>query len=157
MKAGEIIRLIVFIITGAALMFLGQPWIYSNRMIRVRDVPLDSWISNYYIPGALLVFGISVFSTLIWCVMAARARAKGAEEVFRWKLVWWLLLLLPVLSVCAAIYFFNRSDDARLSLTGFFVIDAIFWLFWLPTVTSSPGDLKYIPPGAFFIRRLIGS
>lgn len=158
MKAGEIIRIIVFSVVGAALMFWGQPSIYQNRLIRITDVPrIEGWVSDEYMPGAILVFAVSAIATVVWYVMAAKAKVNKASDSFRWQVVWWLILLLPILSICAAIGFFNRSQDALVSLTGFFILDAIVLLFWLPSATSSPGALMYIPPGAFLMRRLVGS
>ena len=158
MKAGEIIRIIGFCVVGAALMFWGQPWIYQNRHIPITDVPrIEAWVSDEYMPGAIFVFVVSVIATLLWYVIAAKAKVKTASEIFSWQLIWWIFLLLPIVSICVAIGFFNRSQDARLSLTGFLILDVMFLLFWLPTATSSPGSLMYIPPGAFFIRRIVGS
>ena len=137
-------------------MFLGQPWFYDNRIIRISDVPISTFIGEDYTTGAGIVFAVALLTTILWTFMAAKAKAKSAAEISKWRLIWWLLVLLPILSIIVSIAFFNRSDDALLSLTAFLVIDGIFLLYWLPTVTSSPGDLKYIPPGAFFIRRLIG-
>ncbi|NEP58809.1 MAG: hypothetical protein F6K31_17610, partial [Symploca sp. SIO2G7] len=153
MKAGEIIRVIAFTFLGAGLMFFLQPWIYQNGMLRISDVSVNAWLSDDYTPGATIVFFISVFSTVLWCVMANKAEIRTAADSFRWQVVWWILLLLPILSICGALYFFNSSQDALLSLTGLFIFDAIFLLFWLPTVTSSPKDLKYILPGSFLLRR----
>ncbi|MGK7877638.1 MAG: hypothetical protein AB4426_31350 [Xenococcaceae cyanobacterium] len=157
MKAGEIIRIIVFSVLGFLLMFYIQPMIYQNRMIRISDVPLNTWLGDNYTAGALLVFGVSVIATVLWYILAATAKVRGANDVFRWQVVWWMLGLLPLLGIFIALLFFNESDDARLSLAGFFIFNGIFLLYWLPTATSSPGLLKHIPPGAFLLRRLIGS
>ncbi|NES19562.1 MAG: hypothetical protein F6K41_11695 [Symploca sp. SIO3E6] len=159
MKADEILRIIAFTILGAALMFIVQPWIYQNRIFypifSIEDVGVDTWISNDYNPGATMVFTVSVFSTVLWCVIANTAGSRKAADIFRWRVVWCVLLLLPILSICGALIFFNSSQDALPSLAGCFVVD-IICLFWLPTATSSPKDLKYIPPGSFLLRRLIG-
>lgn len=158
MKAGEIIRIIVFSVLGLALMFWGQPWLYQNRIIPITDVPrIEAWVSNEYLPGATLVFVVSFIATVLWYVMAAKAKVNTASDSFRWQVVWWIVLLLPILSIFGAIGFFNRSQDALVSLTSFLILDAIFLLYWLPTATSSPGSLMYTPPGAFFMRRLVGS
>jgi len=156
MKAGEIIRIIIFSLLGAVLMFWIQPWIYQNRFIQITDVPkIEAWVSNYYTTGATVVFTVSLISTLLWYGMAAKAQIKGGEDAARWSLVWWLIFLLPILSICLAIYFFRGSEQALLSLTGFFIFDVLV-LFWFSTVTSSPQALMYAPPGAFLIRRLVG-
>jgi hypothetical protein len=156
MKATEITRIIIIFLLGAVAMFLIQPWFYNNKLIRISDIPVNTWISEYYTTGAGIVFVASLLTTIFWTFMAAKARAKSANDISKWRLMWWLLLLLPIISIIIAIAFFKGSDDALLSFTGFLILDGIFLLYWLPTVTSSPGDLKYIPPGAFFIRRLIG-
>jgi hypothetical protein len=65
---------------------------------------------------------------------------------------WWIFLLFPVLSICVAISFFTGSNDTLVFLTIFFVLD-ILLLFWLPTATSTPGGLKFLPPGSIHLRR----
>ncbi|WP_373529581.1 hypothetical protein [Nostoc sp.] len=106
--------------------------------------------------GANIVFFVSVISTVIWYIMAAKAQSKGGEDVAKWPLVWVIISIFPVLSIVIAIGFFRGSDQALLSLTTFFVLDVLF-LYWLTTATSSPGGLKYVPPGAFLIRRLFAN
>jgi hypothetical protein len=156
MKSREVIQIIIIFLLGAMVMFLGQPWIYDNKLLRISDVPITTWISQDYTTGSGIVFVIAFLATSLWAFMAAKAKAKSASDISKWRVIWWLLMLLPIISVIVSIAFFNRSNDALLSLTAFLIIDGIILLYWLPTVTSSPGDLKYIPPGAFFIRRLIG-
>ena len=156
MKSREIIQIIVIFLLGVVLMFLGQPWFYENKLIRISDVPTNTFIGEDYTTGASIVFAIALIATVLWSFMAAKAKAKSADEISKWRLIWWLLMLLPILGIIIAIALFNRSDDALISLTAFLIFDGILLLYWLPTVTSSPGDLKYIPPGAFLIRRLIG-
>jgi hypothetical protein len=157
MKAGEVVRIIVFSFLGFLLMFFIQPWIYQNRIIRVSDVAVEDWLQDYYTTGASIVFASSIIATVVWYVMAAKAKVPGASDTDKWRVVWWLFLLLPILSICLGISVFNPSKDALVSLTGFYILDALFLLYWLPTATSSPGSLMFIPPGAFLLRRLIGA
>jgi sterol desaturase/sphingolipid hydroxylase (fatty acid hydroxylase superfamily) len=154
MRASEVIRIIVFSLIGGFAMFLGQPWIYRSRFPFVRmQVPIENWLSQYYMTGASIVFVVSVLATVTWYWMAAKAPARGGRDVENWSLIWWLIFLLPVISVCIAIAFFKGTDQALLSLTTFFVIDVLF-LYWFTTASSSPGSLQFVPPGAFLIRRL---
>lgn len=154
MKAGEIIRIIVLSVVGLLVMFWVQPLIYQNRIIRI-DVPrIETWVSNYYMIAALIVCGVSLFSTIAWFVMTLLAEDHKGSDISKWSVIWWIVGILPVLSICVAIGFFNGSNDALLSLTFFFVLD-ILWLYWLPTATSTPGLFKYIPPFAFQIRGLM--
>lgn len=152
MKAPEIIRIIIFSLIGLIVMFLVQPFPYRSKILRISDIDVGTWINNYYNPGGIVVFVVSVLSTIIWYLMTANAKAHQAKEVAQWVVVWWIFLLFPVLSICVAIYFFNGSNDARVFLTIFFVLD-ILLLFWLPTATSTPGGLKFVPPGSIQLRR----
>ena len=156
MKLPEIIRIIVFGFIGWLITIYGQPWVYQSRLIRVADVPLSQWLSNYYNVGAWIVFLSGFGATIVWTVVTTRAKAAGALDVFRWQVVWWLLGLVPLIGICIALYICSVSNDALLSLALFFIIDGLFLLYWLPTVTSSPGLFRNIPPGAPLIRRLIG-
>ena len=100
----------------------------------------------------MIVFVVSVLSTIIWYLMTANAKAHRSKEVDQWVVVWWIFLLFPVLSICGAIGFFQGSNDALVFLTIFFVLD-ILLLFWLPTATTTPGSLKFVPPGSIYLRR----
>lgn len=155
MKASEIIRIIGFSLAGALVMFFIQPWMYKSRIIRINVPRIETWVSNYYTIGALIVFGVSIFSVLIWCVMALLSRDHKGKDLGKWSVVWSVIGLLPVLSIGVALGFFRGSDDALLSLTGFFVLD-ILWLYWFITATSTPKNLKLIPPLARELHDLIG-
>ncbi len=158
MKAGEVIRIIIFVVIGLILMFWLQPLIYTGRYIRVSDylAGVDAWVTENYFVGAGVVFGFSIVATLLWSFFTAKAQIKGAVDASRWQVMWWLLGLLPIMGIAIALIFVNESDDALLSLAGFLIFDGLIWLFWLPTATSSPGLFKHIPPGSFMLRRLIG-
>ena len=156
MKPWEIIRIIIFNVIGAALMFLGQRLIYENQIIPIQKVPLDTWLGADYTTAALIMFGICLLSTMIWCLIAAVSKFTDSRNAGSWMLFRWLLGLLPIASIGFTVFYINRSDEAQFSLMGFFLLDAI-WLYWFSTATSSPEAVKYIPPGAFFIRhKLMG-
>ncbi|MTJ47585.1 hypothetical protein [Dolichospermum sp. UHCC 0259] len=151
MKPWEIIRIIIFSIIGAAVMFLGQRLIYENQIIPIQKVPLNTWLGTDYTTASLIMFAVCIVVTLIWCILAATSRFNDGGSTGRWMLMWWLLGLLPMASIGFTVFFINRSDEAQLSLMGFFVLDTLL-LYWLPTATSSPEAVKYIPPGAFLLR-----
>jgi hypothetical protein len=155
MKPSEIIRIIVISAVGGLLTLYIQPWVYQNRWIPVNDVPLNQWLSNYYMTGAWIVFLTGLVATIIWSVLTATAKASGAVDVFRWQVVWFILGLLPLAGICVGIWIGSVSNDALLTLALFFIIDGLFVLYWLPTVTSTPGLFRNIPPGAPLIRGLI--
>ncbi|BAZ83399.1 MAG: hypothetical protein ACKO9I_12530 [Sphaerospermopsis kisseleviana] len=155
MNPWEIIRIIIFTVIGAVLMFLGQRLIYENQIIPIQKVPLDTWLAADYTTAALIMFGVCLFSTIFWCVLGAMSKSGGSSRG-KWLLIWFLLGLLPLLTIAFTVFYINRSDEAQFSLMCFFLFDAI-WLYWLNTATSSPETVKYIPPGAFFIRhKLMG-
>lgn len=156
MKAGEIIRIIVFSLVGAVFMFLVQPWFYQSGSIDINISRIEAWVSNYYTTAALIVFGVSVFSTIVWCVSTARSKDSRANEIAKWSLIWWLIGLLPVFSIGIAIGLYRGSDEAFLSLIVFFILDFL-WLYWFTTATSTPGLFMFIPPLAYRVRGLIGA
>lgn len=155
MKAREIIRINIFLLIGAVLMFYLQPWLYNSKVIILTDVLTQNWLYQNYFPGSVIVYTTSLISTVLWLIMAVRAKVIRSVDAYQWQVVWWVVGLLPILSICVAIYFFKDSKDALLSLTSLYIMD-ILLLFWLPTATSTPGLLKYVPPGSFFLRRIIG-
>lgn len=158
MKFPELIRIFVIVALGTLLVFLLQPLLYQWRLpgFFITDEIVEDWLSFDYYSAARLVFIVTILSMVIWFALTANNKALSAASNSKWSLFWWILLIISGLSVPIAVYFFGRSSsDALISLTGLLVFD-VFWLFWLPTVTSSPNTTKYIPPGADTIRRLIG-
>lgn len=156
MKSWEIIRIIIFNIIGAVLIFLGQRLIYQNQIIPIQKISVDAWLGHDYTTAALTIFIVCISATIIWCALAATTRFTDGRSTGTWTLIWWLLGLLPLLSIGVTVFFINKSEEAQFSLMVFFLLDALL-LYWLTTVTSSPEAVKYIPPGAFFVRhKLMG-
>jgi hypothetical protein len=162
MKFGEIIRIIAFGIGVAILMFWLQAMAYERQWLVVEydgslleGISLQQWLADDYRISASIVYGVCMGATVIWYIMAATTPFLLGREVERWTLLWWVLGLLPLGSIAYSVLVYNRSDTPTgISLIGFFIIDALL-LFWLPTATSSPEAVKYIPPGAFLLRHKI--
>jgi hypothetical protein len=152
---GDGIRILSVSIVGAILMFLVQPWLYQSGAIAITQVEVETWISEKYTVGAAIVFGTALAATIFWYVSALRAKVTTFNESSPLRLVWGLLLLVPIIGICVALYFYNDSNEALLPLTLMYVID-IVWVYWFATAISSPGLLKFIPPGSFTVRHLIG-
>jgi hypothetical protein len=157
MKTGEVIRTIAFCLIGALLVFWVQPLIYRSRALPFLQISnLEAWLSNLYVPAATLVFVVSLLSTLAWDVLAVKSTAHRAKEVDGWRLAWWGLGLFPVLAIGGAFYILRLGDiPSRLLTTFFFVLDFL-WIYWWTTATSTPGQLKFIPPFALELRSLMG-
>jgi len=143
----EIVRIIVISLVGASFAFLLQPWLYRSGIISLTDVDPEVWVSDRYTIGVAIVFSVCIISTLLWYTLTSKAKVSRAEDRSFWALMWWLFLLLPILSICVSLYFFNGSNDALLSLTGFYVLDTLV-SFWLPTALNTPGELMYVVPGS---------
>ncbi len=159
MNTSEIIRVIVLSLIGAIFMFVVQPFIYRQGLLWEPDVQnpeaaLDAWASRDYMAAAMLVFIVSVLSAILWFVLTTKSKAHTQDEIKPWIMWWWLLGLIPILSIGVAIGFFNQSEKARLSLAIFFVLDML-WLFWLTTATSTSGLLRYTPPLAYKMRDVL--
>ena len=152
---GDGIRILSVGIVGAILMFLVQPWLFQSGMIPITQVEVEPWISEKYTVGAAIVFSTALVAALLWYISALRAKVTNFNDSSPMRLVWGLLLLIPIIGICAALYFYNDSSEARLPLTFIYVID-IAWVYWFGTTISSPGLLKFIPPGSFTVRHLIG-
>jgi hypothetical protein len=152
---GDGIRILSIGVGGAILMFLVQPWLYQSGVIPITQVEVDTWIAEKYMIGAAIVFGTALVATIAWYISALRAKVTTFNESSPLRLVWALLLLVPIIGICVALYFYNDSSEALLPLTFMYVID-IVWVYWFATAISSPGLLKFIPPGSFTVRHLIG-
>jgi hypothetical protein len=151
----DLIRILSVSIAGAVVMFLIQPSLYQSGILAITDVELETWIAEKYTSGAAIVFCTALAATLIWYLSARRSQMTSFDQAAPMRLVWGLLLLIPIVGICVALYFFNDSAQALMSLTVLYVLD-ILLVYWFSTVISSPGLLKFIPPGSFTVRHLIG-
>lgn len=152
---GDGIRILSVGIVGAILMFLVQPWLFQSGVLPITQVEVEPWISEKYTVGAAIVFSTALVATILWYTSALRAKVTTFNESSPMRLAWGLLLLIPIVGICVALYFYNDSNEALLPLTFMYVID-IVWVYWFATAISSPGLLKFIPPGSFTVRHLIG-
>jgi hypothetical protein len=152
---GDVIRILSVAIVGAVLMFLVQPWLYQSGIVPITQVEVETWLSEKYTVGAAIVFSTALVATILWYVSALRAKVTSFNEASPLRLVWGLLLLVPIIGICVALFFYNDSSEALLPLTFMYVVD-IVWVYWFATAISSPGLLKFIPPGSFTVRHLIG-
>jgi hypothetical protein len=107
------------------------------------------WLADSYIPAASIVFGSTLFATILWVVLTLSAKVQTGKDVLGWQVTWWLIGLIPLIGICLAIVFYGGG--ALYSLTVFFVLDAVL-LYWLTTATSTSGLFKRIPPVAGFFR-----
>ncbi|NJN75302.1 MAG: hypothetical protein HC796_02365 [Synechococcaceae cyanobacterium RL_1_2] len=156
MKTGALIRLIVLSIVGIALVFL-QRIVFEQRLlgIVINDFPgslnLNKWLDLYFMRASLTVLITCLVTLIIWYVITVFFATGRSEEFLKWRLFWFLFLLMPLGSIAIAAFLINPVKQAQIPLTLFFTIDVI-WLYWLTTVTSSPTPVKYVPPLAFPIR-----
>jgi hypothetical protein len=151
----DIIRIFSVTLAGAIVVFLLQPWLYQSGILAITDVDVETWIAEKYMVGAAIVFGTALVATTLWYLSALRAKVTAFNETSSMRIIWAVLLLIPILGICVALFFYNGSNEALLSLTAFYVVDVLV-LYWLATAISSPGLLKFIPPGSFTVRHLMG-
>lgn len=156
----EIIRLFVFPILGALLMFVLQPTLYQSQIVRLTDVKVDRWLPNGYYPQASLVFGCAIFAALAWCVWNTMSPPGNNADRKGRSVAWWALSLVPIVSVVGATIWSRKavlgdafgSDVATPSLVALFSFDILF-LYWLTTATTTPGNARDLPPGASLFGR----
>lgn len=152
MKPLELIRIISITIVGAILMLLVQPWLYRSGLI-VLDKDVENWLLTEYTSSTYWVLGASVLATVVWYIAAAGAKPLTAKDTSSWRLLWWIVLLVPIASIGVALYL-QSEPSTNLWLVAMYVIDVAV-LYWLPTASSSPGHTKYLPPGSRNIRDLV--
>ncbi len=160
-NVGEIIRLFVFTLVGSLLMFVLQPLIYSAGVVRLSDIQKqDLWLSDNYMPAATIVFVVSILATLIWYAWNIYAPPSDGKAAAARSIGWWLLLLLPIVGIVAALLFAIQPAVTIGKLTGIdlpilaamFTFDVLV-IYWAATATSTPGLAKRLPPGAGLFRR----
>ncbi|WP_373478993.1 hypothetical protein [Geminocystis sp.] len=155
MKVGEIIRIIIFALVGFILMMWLQPLLYDQKFFGViRSIPFRDWIKQYTL-AAWIIFSFSLAFTVLWYVILLKNQNGDASS---FKLLWYVGLFLLVIIVSITVYFNNQDENGELiqetliSMMGLFLFNSLFLLYWLPTVTSTPGLLKKkTVPGAIMI------
>lgn len=120
------------------------------------------WVDNVL---PVLTYGIwigGVLATLFWIVQASRSTFRNSRSAFAQRGTWWLYaggLYLAYLILFLALAYGGSGDVAMelqiLVLLGILPLD-ILVLFWLPTAIATPGTLRYVPPLAMKLRKLIG-
>ncbi len=159
MKVGEIIRIIIFALVGFILMMWLQPLLYEQKFFGViRSIPFSDWVKQYTL-AAWIIFAFSLSFTILWYVVLLKNQHGNASS---FKLLWYIGLLLLVIIVSATVYFNNQDQNGELiqetliSMMGLFLFNSLFLLYWLPTVTSTPGLLKKkTVPGAIMVNGLM--
>lgn len=155
MRAQEIVRIVIMVVIGASTLFFIQPLLYLRRIISLGDVSPEQWIENAYTPASILIFTVSLAATGSWYIFASKANLRQSKDTFSWRLLWWVIFLGPVLSVLGGLYICRSSSDALISLTLMYTAD-ILLMYWVTTAISSPGHTKFLPPGSFTMRSLLG-
>jgi hypothetical protein len=154
---GDLVKIFCVTLFVGLLAYLVQPWLFRSGIIALSDLQfvdgdIERWLGEKYTIGVSIVVVTSLLTTLLWYFIAARSKNTQTNDVAGMRPLWGFLLLLPVLSIIAAIYFFNGSNDALLWITALYVVDATIG-YWLATILGSPGLFKFVPPLAYLIRR----
>jgi hypothetical protein len=154
---GDLVRIFCVSLFVALLAYLVQPWLFRSGIIPLSDLQfvdgdIERWLGERYTIGVSIVVVTSLLTTLLWYLITSRSKGTQPGDVAGMRPLWGFLLLLPVLSIVAALYFFNGSNDALLWLTALYVINASIG-YWLATILGSPGLFKFVPPLAYLVRR----
>jgi hypothetical protein len=151
----EVIRLFVIPILGTMLMFVVQPLLFSGQWLRLTDVKVQPWLNNHYMPMAAIVFACTLLSIAIWIGWNVKSPCSNALQGERRATAWWFLSLIPIVGSILSIVLSRQSilapkgsSDAILPLVILFTID-ITTIYWLTTATSTPGNSRRLPPGAY--------
>jgi hypothetical protein len=148
----EIVRIIIIAMLGALVVW-AQGQLFLEGIIGI-EVDTQEWFEDYYFIGATIVYLTALFSAILWYFIASIVKIDDVNDSRSMAFVWWLLLLFPIIAICAALAFFNNSNDALLWLSLFYVFDVLL-VFWFATAISSPGLLKFVVPLSMFLRRLL--
>ncbi|MCH9055553.1 hypothetical protein L5220_06470 [Synechococcus sp. PCC 6716] len=150
----DLLRICGITVLAAIFVFFIQPFLFYSGIIVLTDVDPVDWVNQQYMRGAAIVFTVSLLATLLWYMVAARSKAVTASAISSMRLVWALLLFLPLIAIGAALIFFNNSSEALLWITAMYIGDVLL-LYWFNTAISSPKLLKYVPPGSMLVRSII--
>lgn len=155
-RTWEIIRIIVLHLIGAVVIFFAQPYVFLSLGSQAAADP-TTW---GYFTYASIVFGLSVFSVVIWYAIALNTRvtSPNRSELSSVKAAWLILLvILAIVSVALGIFLVSDKEPSRdmlrASTIGLFLLD-IFITYWLPTSVSAPKESKYVPPLSRLLRPL---
>jgi hypothetical protein len=153
MKSSEILRIVAFQLVGTILCLWIQPLLYSYGYLSPPDVPLLFWLNNNYMQGAIWICLSCLAATVFWLLLAIKGDKRNLEKRKSLARLWWMILSFLGVSLLASLWMSSGGDIALLSwpLGGVYILDIIV-MYWMPTMTSTPGSLKYAPLGAKFAR-----
>ncbi|MBJ7898347.1 MAG: hypothetical protein GC158_00180 [Cyanobacteria bacterium RI_101] len=166
MKIPELIALAVSFALGTLLMFVGQIYLFSEPVLPLTMTgrEIDLWLEQILWPMTWILYITGVTLSLVWIVRGLSARFIKARDVLRNGLWWWLIAILFFaggLLLFVSLSWFNGWFNPDLSLEPlywfppFIFLDTLL-LFWFPTALASPRAFRYLPPGAFWLRKLHG-
>lgn len=160
MKVGEIIRIIGCGLVGWIVMMWLQPYLYDQKVFGViKSISSSDWIKQYTV-AAGIIFAFSFTFTVLWYVLTLKNQEADSKS---FQLLWYIGLFLLVIIISITIYFNNQDENGELiqetliSMMGLFLLNSLFLLYWLPTVTSTPGlHKRRLVPGAKIVNDLMG-
>jgi uncharacterized caspase-like protein len=153
-RTSKIPRIIV-IFALSLFLFFAKGQLFVGEVIVLTDIAsVEEWFNGHYSIGASIVYFTSFFSTVLWYFIVANIKIVRQKDAKCISLIWWEFMSLQVIAIWIAISFFNNSNDALIWLILFYIFD-VGLIFWFTTATTSPGNLKFIPPLSVFLRRYI--
>lgn len=166
MKVKDLSPLICTVLAGMLLVIPLQQYLLASpdliASLGIRE-PETFWVQNVLPP---LTYGIwigGVLVTLIWIIQASQSTFSSSKSALSRRVGWFLyagclylayLVLFLVLANAGSVSV--AMEIQLMVLLAVMPID-ILVLFWLPTAMATPGTLRYVPPLAAKVRKLIGA
>jgi hypothetical protein len=160
-NVGEIVRLFVLTLLGSLLLFVFQPLAYTMGFLRLAGIEkLDLWLSDNYNSAATIIFITSVLATVAWYMWNSYSPPADSKVAVARSVAWWILLLLPILGLLAALLLaiqpaatIGKLSGVDLPILAVMFIFDILVLYWATTASSTPGAARRLPPGSALFRR----
>jgi hypothetical protein len=119
---------------------------------------LDSRAEN----ALVLTGGVSILSVFAWYLIGQWGPRAQRLSTLIWKLLWWFLLMLIVITAGFGDWYWLKQGDASkyvnhvesawMNAAGVSLVAGGLF-YWVTTVCFSPLNIKYMPPLARYLRR----
>ncbi len=143
-------------VAGFFLVFLYMveaQYLLPRSIVPVPGVTLDQWLSSFKLWGVIGIL-TALAASLLWYILAQWVfRVNNLSDAGP-RRVWEALILIPILSVVAALFFTRSAQAGEMLAYALYIVNALL-CYYFSTVLFSPSSHKFVPYFASFLRPLL--
>jgi hypothetical protein len=129
-----------------------ENYILNEVIIVSADVTMEDWLNNVFHMWTMVGIGIALLFIIIWYAWGNSVAIDRVENTGK-RVGWWILFCLLIVTTLASVFIITADEGAWVGHILFGV--DVLGFFYFATALFSPSAVKYSPPGAQTLRRII--